>query len=180
MWCVQYEEPQSSICQLVSAHINLYITLKWHGSLSAKDKKAAILGYSHDPTRHKLASTSRHYTQLTATWHDSTLLNSSTFFSSQSKLIFKVPTTTWGAPPSHILTNLNYKLIIGCQCQQEMGKISNFTDSEQLKTPKTDCVLKVYKDKEFYQLGLQICWPWKYRGACHLNLVNARNSISGI
>ena len=83
MWCVQYEEPQSSICQLVSARINLYITLQWHGSLSAKDKKkAAILGYSHDPTRHKLASTSRHYSQLTATWHDSTLLNSSTFFKS--------------------------------------------------------------------------------------------------
>ena len=29
-------------------------------------------------------------------------------------------------------------------------------DSEQLKTPKTDCVLKVYKDKEFYQLGFQV------------------------
>ena len=27
-----------------------------------------------------------------------------------------------------------------------------FTDSEQLKTPKMDCVLKVYKDKEFYSL----------------------------
>ena len=27
----------------------------------------------------------------------------------------------------------------------------------QLKTPKTDCVLKVYKDKEFYQLGFQVC-----------------------
>ena len=28
----------------------------------------------------------------------------------------------------------------------------NFTDSEQLKTPKTDCALKGYKDKEFYSL----------------------------
>ena len=37
-----------------------------------------------------------------------------------------------------------------------MGKIPNFMDSERLKTPKTDCVLKGYKDKEFYQLGLQI------------------------
>ena len=35
-----------------------------------------------------------------------------------------------------------------------MGKIPKFTNSEQLKTPKMDCVLKVYKDKEFYQLGL--------------------------
>ena len=25
-------------------------------------------------------------------------------------------------------------------------KIPNFTDSERLKTPKTDCALKVYKD----------------------------------
>ena len=32
------------------------------------------------------------------------------------------------------------------------GEIPNFTDSEQLKTPKTDCALKVYKDKEFYSL----------------------------
>ena len=38
-----------------------------------------------------------------------------------------------------------------------MGKIPNFTDSERLKTPKMDCVLKVYKDKEFYQVGLQVC-----------------------
>ena len=32
------------------------------------------------------------------------------------------------------------------------GEIPNFMDGERLKTPKTDCVLKVYKDKEFYQL----------------------------
>ena len=51
---------------------------------------------------------------------------------SQSKLIFKVPTTTWWVPPGHIL-------IIGCQCQQEAGEIPIFTDSEQMKTPKTDC-----------------------------------------
>ena len=36
-----------------------------------------------------------------------------------------------------------------------MGKIPDFTDSEPFKTPKTDCLLNVYKDKEFYQsLGL--------------------------
>ena len=41
-------------------------------------------------SRHKLASTSGHYSLLTATWHDSTLLNSFLcFFLSQSKLIFK-------------------------------------------------------------------------------------------
>ena len=38
-----------------------------------------------------------------------------------------------------------------------MEKIPNFTDSERLKTPKTDYVLKVYQDKEFYQLGFQVC-----------------------
>ena len=65
--------------------------------------------------------------------------------------------------------HLNYKLIIGWQCRQEMGKIPNFTAGERLKTLKMDCVLKVYKDKEFCQLGLQVCWPWKFRGACHLN-----------
>ena len=31
------------------------------------------------------------------------------------------------------------------------GEIPNFTDSEWLKTPKTDCALKVDKNKEFYQ-----------------------------
>ena len=45
----------------------------------------------------------------------------------------------------------------GCIGCQEMGKIPNFTDSERMKTPKTDCALKVYKDKEFYQLGFQVC-----------------------
>ena len=55
--------------------------------------------------------------------------------------------------------HLNYKLIIGCQCRQEMGKIPNFTDSERLKTPKMVCALKVYKDKDIYQLGFQVCLP---------------------
>ena len=55
------------------------------------------------------------------------------------------------------LNKINYKLIIGCQCQQEIGKIPNFTDSEQFATPKTDCMLKFHKDKEFYQFGFQVC-----------------------
>ena len=41
-----------------------------------------------------------------------------------------------------------------------MGKIPNFTDSEQLKTPKTDCVLKVPQDKEIYQLVFQLESTW--------------------
>ena len=43
----------------------------------------------------------------------------------------------------------------------------NFTDSERFKTPKTDCELEV---KEFYQLGFQVCWPWKFRVTCYLNM----------
>ena len=73
-----------------------------------------------------------------------------------AKLIFKVPTTTPGILPGHILTNLiiialldanyklldaNYRCIIGCQCRQEAGKIPNYMDREQLKTPKTDYLL---------------------------------------
>ena len=38
----------------------------------------------------------------------------------------------------------------------EVGKIPNFMASERLKTPKTDCALKVHKDKEFYHLGFQV------------------------
>ena len=36
------------------------------------------------------------------------------------------------------------------------GKIPNFTNSERLKTPKTDCVLKVYKDKKFHSLDFRV------------------------
>ena len=44
----------------------------------------------------------------------------------------------------------------------------NFTDSERLNTPKTDCVLKVLQDKKVYQLGFQVWRPWKHRVPCHL------------
>ena len=37
------------------------------------------------------------------------------------------------------------------------GEIPNFTGSERLMTAKMDCMLKVYKDKEVHQLGLQVC-----------------------
>ena len=36
-----------------------------------------------------------------------------------------------------------------------MGKISNFTDSERLKTSKTDCALKVQKDKNSINLDFR-------------------------
>ena len=54
------------------------------------------------------------------------------------------------------------------QCATNDIMIRNFTDSEQFETPNTDCVLKFYKHREFYQIGFQVCWPWKFRGACHL------------
>ena len=51
-----------------------------------------------------------------------------------------------------------------------MGKIPNFTERERFVTPKTDCALIFQQDKEVYQLGFQVCWSWKYRVACHLNI----------
>ena len=44
--------------------------------------------------------------------------------------------------PGHILTNLIINWLL-----------DGNADSERLKTPKTDCVLKVNKVKGFYQLG---------------------------
>ena len=79
---------------------------------------------------------------------------------SQSKLIFKAPTTTCGVPPGHILTNSIINTLLDANANRKSGKIPNFMDSELLKTPKTDCALKVYKHKEFYQLRLHVCWPW--------------------
>ena len=99
-----------------------------------------------------------HYSQQLTLQHSTKLLFVF-FFLFIFKLIIKVLTTTWRVPPGHFLTNFNYKLIIRCQYRQEMGKIPNFTDSKRLKTPKMDCALKVYQDKEFYQLGFQVCWP---------------------
>ena len=42
----------------------------------------------------------------------------------------------------------------------EMGKIPNITVNGW-RLPK------VYEDKEFCQLGLQVCWTWKYRVPYH-------------
>ena len=37
------------------------------------------------------------------------------------------------------------------------GNGENFMDNERFETPKTDCMLNFFKDKEFYQLGFQVC-----------------------
>ena len=98
-------------------------------------------------------------------WLCSTHKHRSAFF-----YIFKVLTTTWRVPPDHILTNLTINWLLDANADK---KITNFTDSERFKTPKTNCALKVYKDKEFYQLGFQVCWPWKFRVACHLKFIDS-------
>ena len=57
---------------------------------------------------------------------------------------------------------------------------NHFTDSEQMKTPKTDCLLQIQQDKEVYQLGFQVCRPRKYRAACHLNAAHTDVTCSGL
>ena len=37
------------------------------------------------------------------------------------------------------------------------GNGPNITDSDRFETPKMDCALKLDKDKEFHQLGFQVC-----------------------
>ena len=63
---------------------------------------------------------------------------------------------------------INYKLIIGWQCRQEMGKIPKYTDSEQLMTPKTDYLLSDYEGEESISMDFQVCQPQKTRVLCHL------------
>ena len=41
--------------------------------------------------------------------------------------------------------------------RQKMEKIPNFMDIEWFETSKTDCILNFYKNKEVYQLGVQVC-----------------------
>ena len=105
-----------------------------------------------------------HYSQQLTLQHSTKLLFV-LFFLSRSKLNFKVPTTTWRVPPGHILTNLIINWLLDANANRKC------TDSERFETPKTDRVLNFYKDKEFYQLGFQVCWSWKCRGACHLKTV---------
>ena len=63
--------------------------------------------------------------------------------------------------------HLNYKLIIGWQCRQEMGKIPKYTDSERLMTAKTDYLLT--EGEESTSMDFQVCQPQKTRVLCHLN-----------
>ena len=54
------------------------------------------------------------------------------------------------------------------QCQQEMGKIPKYTDSERLMTPKTDYLLTDYKGEESIIMDFQVCQPQKNRVLCNL------------
>ena len=71
-------------------------------------------------SKHKLASTSRHYSLLTAT--TALYLTPSLQKISQSKLIFKAPTTS-GVPPSHILTNLIINIILDANVDRKSPSI---------------------------------------------------------
>ena len=78
---------------------------------------------------------------------------------------------TWACPMSTVLATVAFLLLLDTSLLSQAGtshysqlltlqhstKLPNFTDRERMKTPKTDCALKVYKDKEFYQLGFQVC-----------------------
>ena len=77
---------------------------------------------------------------------------------SQSELIFKVLTTTWGVPPDHILTNLIINWLLDANADRKLGNLMN---SEQMKTPKPDCLLKFKKAMKFITLEFQVCRPWK-------------------
>ena len=67
-----------------------------------------------------------HYSQLLTRQHSTKLLLVFFFFFffflSRSKLIFKVPTTTWGVPPGHILTNLIINWLLDGNADRKWGK----------------------------------------------------------
>ena len=64
-----------------------------------------------------------HYSQLLTRQHSTKLLLVLFFFFlSRSKLIFKVPMTTWGAPPDHILTNLIINWLWDGNADRKWGK----------------------------------------------------------
>ena len=122
-------------------------------------------------SRHKLAFTSRHYTLLTAT--DTTALTKTPLFflinffkvdlSLSSK--FRPPHEV---PPGHILTNLIINWLLDVNADRKWGKSPILRTVNGWRFPKRTVHYYVYKDKEFYQLGFQVCWPWKRRVPCHL------------
>ena len=52
------------------------------------------------------------------------------------------------------------------------GKNPQFYEQSAVEDSQNELCAKVYKDKEFYQLGLQVCWPWKInRVPWHLKIL---------
>ena len=48
------------------------------------------------------------------------------------------------------------------------GENAQFYGQWTVQDSQNGLFANVYKDKEFYQLGFQVCWPWKFRVVCHL------------
>ena len=83
-----------------------------------------------------------HYSQLLTRWHSTKLLLMFFFFFffffflSRSKLIFKVPTTTWGVPPGHILTNLIINWLLDGNADRKWGKSPSIRTMNDWWLPK--------------------------------------------
>ena len=103
--------------------------------------------------RHKLASTSSHHALLTATdttalyWTPSCVFFCVFFFLSRSKLIFKVPTTTWGVPPGHILTNLIINWLLDGNANRKWGKSPSIRTVNDWWLPKLAICYQIKKTK---------------------------------
>ena len=105
---------------------------------------------------------------LTATWHSSTLLK--LFFVikiCQSKLTFKVLTATWGALPSHILTNLIINALLDANANRKLGKSPSI---QQWTVEDSQNCLFANRLRRWsvYRYGFQICRPQKCRVEYHL------------
>ena len=126
-------------------------------------------------SRHKFAFTSRHYALLTAAyWHYSTLLNSffvflKKIFVSRSKLIFKVPTTTWGVPPGHILTNLIINWLLDVDAYRKWGKSPILWTVNGWRLPKLTIRYNFNKTKKSISLDSRFVDLESNRVLCHLN-----------
>ena len=70
-------------------------------------------------------------------------------------MVFKVSdSVSWFLMESHgvlLCLMVSHSVLWSCYCSGRQGK----EDSERVKTPRTDCLLKVYEGKEFYQLGFR-------------------------
>ena len=57
----------------------------------------------------------------------------------------------------HILTNLIINWLLGANADRKWEKIYG---QRTVEDSQNGLCAKVHEDKEFYQLGFQVCWPW--------------------